>query len=192
MKKALLIVDMSNDFVHDNGGLTVGKPGQDVVPYIVELADEFLKNGDVVVVAMDAHEEQDDHFSRWPQHNIVGTWGQELYGELKTWADANVEKFLYTPKGNYNAFFETGLAQKLRDEHQVEEVHVVGVCSDICDFATIAGADAHGFKTVIHKRGIATFTHNLPAFQSMLKEGYTPQDVFIEMMKVSFHTEVVE
>lgn len=33
-KEALLIVDMSNDFVADNGTLTVGKLAQEIVPYI--------------------------------------------------------------------------------------------------------------------------------------------------------------
>ena len=34
VREALLIVDMSNDFVADNGTLTVGKPAQEIVPYI--------------------------------------------------------------------------------------------------------------------------------------------------------------
>ena len=56
-KEALLIVDMSNDFVADNGTLTVGKPAQAIVSYIKETAQAFLDNGQVVVVSMDDHEE---------------------------------------------------------------------------------------------------------------------------------------
>lgn len=88
-KEALLIVDMSNDFVADNGTLTVGKPAQAIVSYIKETAQAFLDNGQVVVVSMDAHEENDPHFDLWPAHNVTGSYGQQLYGELQDWFEAN-------------------------------------------------------------------------------------------------------
>ena len=34
--EALLIIDMSNDFVDDKGGLTAGKPAQEIVPNIIK------------------------------------------------------------------------------------------------------------------------------------------------------------
>ncbi|SOC11685.1 nicotinamidase-related amidase [Ureibacillus xyleni] len=178
-KEALIIVDMSNDFVADDGSLTAGKPAQEIVPYIVEQANEFLSNEQIVVVAMDAHEENDAHFELWPPHNVVGTKGQQLYGDLFSWlneheANPNV---LVQSKTNYNAFFKTGLAEKLR-ALDVEKVHVVGVCTDICDFLTVAGADAEGFKTAIHKKGVATFTDL--------------GDTFINHMKTCFFTEIIE
>lgn len=177
--QALIIVDMSNDFVADHGSLTAGKPAQEVVPYIIEQANEFLKSGQVVVVAMDAHEENDAHFELWPAHNIVGTEGQELYGDLLTWFKENESNpnVIYQPKTNYNAFFNTNLANELK-ALGVEKVHVVGVCTDICDFLTIAGADAEGFKTAVHMRGVATFTDL----------GHT----FINHMKTCFFTEIIE
>ncbi|MCM3389580.1 cysteine hydrolase [Ureibacillus chungkukjangi] len=177
--KALIIVDMSNDFVADNGSLTAGKPAQEVVPYIIEQANEFLSKDQVVVVAMDAHEENDAHFELWPAHNVVGTKGQELYDDLLTWFKEHESNphVIYQPKTNYNAFFKTNLAQKLK-ALGVEKVHVVGVCTDICDFLTVAGADAEGFKTVIHKRGVATFTDL--------------GDTFVNHMKTCFFTEIIE
>ena len=59
----------------------------------------------------------------------------------------------------------------------VETVHVVGVTTDICDFMTVAGADAEGFKTVVHKDGVATFTDL--------------GDTMLEHMTRCFHTEIV-
>ncbi|AZP04407.1 cysteine hydrolase family protein [Jeotgalibaca ciconiae] len=178
-KEALVIVDMSNDFVADEGTLTVGKPGQDIVPYIEELATQFLANGDIVVVSMDAHQPNDPHFDLWPPHNIEGTKGQQLYGDLYDWFQGHKdhEHLLYQPKANYNAFFQTELAEKLR-KLDVKKVHVAGVTTDICDFLTIAGADAEGFQTVIHKRGIATFTDL--------------GEIMVNHMVRCFHTEVVE
>lgn len=178
-KEALIIVDMSNDFVADEGTLTAGKPAQEIVPYIVDLAKDFINRDQVVVVGMDAHQENDPHFELWPAHNVVGTKGQELYGDLMTWYKENEANpnVIMQSKENYNAFFKTGLAEKLR-EKGVEKVHVAGVCTDICNYLTIAGADAEGFKTVIHKRGSATFTDL--------------GDTFINQMKRCFFTEIVE
>lgn len=179
MREALLIVDMSNDFVADDGSLTAGKPAQEIVPYIVEMADQFLEKDQIVVFAMDAHQENDPHFALWPPHNVVGTKGQQLYGELQDWYEKHKDhpNVIMQPKENYNAFFRTDLADKLRSLG-VEKVHVCGVCTDICDFLTVAGADAEGFKTAVHKRGVATFTDQ--------------GELFIEHMKRCFFTEVVE
>jgi nicotinamidase-related amidase len=177
--EALLVVDMSNDFVADDGGLTVGQPAQQVVPYILEQADLFLKEGGHVVFTMDAHEKDDPHFELWPVHNVIGTVGQQLFGDLHQWYEKHAEggAVHYVPKTNYNAFHRTNLAELLR-ENQIEKVHVVGVCTDICDFLTVAGADAEGFKTAVHKRGMATFTEN--------------GDLFTTHMKVCFHTEIID
>lgn len=179
IKQALLIVDMSNDFIADNGSLTVGKPGQDIVPYIKNLADEFLSEENLVIIPMDAHDPDDPHFELWPPHNVVGTYGQQLYGELHEWYNTHKddENVIYVPKTNYNAFFKTGLAERLKYS-EVERVHVVGVATDICVFSTVSGADAEGFKTVTHKQGVATFTDL--------------GETMFEHMERCFHTEVVE
>jgi nicotinamidase-related amidase len=178
-KETLIIVDMSNDFVADDGSLTAGKVAQEIVPYIIEKANEFLNNNQIVVVAMDAHQENDLHFDLWPVHNVVGTKGQQLYGDLSVWFEKNKSNpnVIMQPKTNYNAFFKTDLAGKLR-AFNVEKVHVVGVCTDICDFLTIAGAGAEGFKTAIHKKGVATFTDL--------------GETFIQHMKTCFFTEIIE
>lgn len=170
---------MSNDFVADEGTLTVGKPAQEIVPYIKDLASKFLAEGNIVVVSMDAHQPNDPHFELWPPHNIVGTEGQQLYGELYDWYENNKahENVMYSAKPNYNAFFQTDLAETFRNLG-VDTVHVVGVTTDICDFLTIAGADAEGFKTAIHKRGVATFTDL--------------GDTMINHMNRCFHTEIIE
>ncbi|WP_377888697.1 cysteine hydrolase family protein [Alkalihalobacillus sp. R86527] len=176
-KEALLIIDMSNDFIHDRGSLTVGLKGQAIVPEIRSLADSFLEEGNEVIVCMDAHQEQDSHFEQWPIHNVIGSWGQELFGELNAWYEdhrlhSNVE---YVPKPEYDAFYQTNLEEILRSKG-VETVHLAGVCTDICDFLTAYGAYARGFKTVAHKRAMATFSNH--------------HDVFLDQMKTIFQTEI--
>lgn len=49
MKKALLIIDYTNDFIADNGSLTCGKPAQALEDYLIELANKFYDNGDYVI-----------------------------------------------------------------------------------------------------------------------------------------------
>lgn len=178
-KEALLIVDMSNDFVDLEGPLNVGEAGLAIVPYIRDLADKFLKDDKYVVISMDDHAPDDKHFDSWPVHNVTGSKGQELYGELKEWYDENKDNdhIIYSMKENYNAFFKTGLEDELR-KRDVDTVHIVGVATDICVFLTASGADAYGFKTVIHKQGVATFTDQ--------------QESGLEHMQRCFHSEIIE
>ncbi|WP_206832031.1 cysteine hydrolase family protein [Alicyclobacillus fructus] len=178
MREALLIVDMSNDFVHDEGTLTVGKPGQAIVPYIVSLADRVLAEGGVVAICMDEHDPDDRHFRDWPPHNVRGTWGQQLYGDLASWYERHAQHpdVWYVPKQSYNAFYHTGLGDRLRNAG-VERVHVCGVCTDICDFLTVAGAYDEGFHASVHRQGCATFTDL--------------GDIFLEHMRRLFHAEIV-
>lgn len=175
---ALLIIDMSNDFVDDDGGLTAGKPAQQIVPEIVAKANEFLQRGEIVAVCMDAHKENDPHFELWPRHNVKGTWGQELYGQLGEWYRKHKDDphVLYVPKPEYDAFYGTDLHERLQ-EHGVKRVHLTGVCTDICDFLTAYGAYARGYKTVVYKKATATFTEN--------------HEVFLKQMNAIFKTEIV-
>ncbi|WEG14813.1 cysteine hydrolase [Pullulanibacillus sp. KACC 23026] len=177
-QEALLIVDMSNDFVHDEGGLTAGKAAQEIVPMIVQKANEFLQAGKVVAICMDAHEPNDTHFELWPKHNVKGTWGQKLYGPLEVWYQENKEHLnvLYIPKPEYDAFFETNLHDQLQ-EKGVARVHVTGVCTDICDFLTVYGAYARGYETVVYSKGTATFTNQ--------------HDLFLKHMEAIFKTKIV-
>ncbi|MCF7802163.1 MAG: cysteine hydrolase [Candidatus Marinimicrobia bacterium] len=175
--EALIIVDMSNDFVHDDGGLTAGKPAQEIVPFIVTQADEMLKNGGNVIIAMDAHLPDDSHFEEWPPHNVIGTWGQKLYGALGEWYEKHEhhERVIYVPKPQYDAFYNTNLEQIL-EELGVKRVKLTGVCTDICVYLTTAGAYYRGLKTQVLANGCATFTEN---HESALKQ-----------MELCFHTEI--
>ena len=111
MKKALLIIDYTNDFIADNGSLTCGKPAQALEDYLIELANKFYDNGDYVIFPTDGHtgDTFSPEYKLFPPHNIVGTPGQELYGKLKDWYEAHkssdrVYKF---NKNRYSSFQNT-------------------------------------------------------------------------------------
>lgn len=164
MKKVLLNVDYTNDFVAEDGALTCGVPGQELHDYIVETTKNFHAAGDYVAFLIDHHFENDTHHPErklFPPHNIDGTDGRKLYGDLEQLyeeikTDENVE---YFNKTRYSAFAGTNLEIKLR-ERGIEEVHIVGVCTDICVLHTAVDAYNKGFKIVIHEKGVASFNQD--------------------------------
>ncbi|WP_079477770.1 cysteine hydrolase family protein [Halobacillus salinus] len=161
MKRALLNIDYTNDFVAEDGALTCGKPGQVIEPYVAELTNQFIKDGDFVVFAVDVHE-QDDPFhpesKLFPPHNIRGTDGRTLYGNVRLSYEANKghSNVMFLDKTRYSAFAGTELELKLR-ERGITELHLVGVCTDICVLHTAVEAYNAGYDIVIHKDGVASF-----------------------------------
>ena len=90
MAKALLIIGYTNDFVADKGSLTVGKPAQTLAPEIMRLADQFLSQHDYVIFPTDGYRLNDPfnpETKLYPAHNIIGTTGQKLYGQVGSWFD---------------------------------------------------------------------------------------------------------
>jgi len=160
-KRALLNIDYTNDFVAENGALTCGKPGQEIEEKIVALTNEFIEAGDYVVFPVDAHEEGDSYHPEsklFPPHNIIGTKGRQFYGKLaKLYEEYKNKENVYSfDKTRYSAFAGTDLEIRLR-ERGIEEVHLVGVCTDICVLHTAVDAYNKGFDIVIHKDGVASF-----------------------------------
>lgn len=164
MKKALLNIDYTNDFVAKNGALTAGTPAQKLEEYIVDLTKKFYENDDYVAFLIDLHYEENElhpENNLFPPHNIDGTDGRKLYGELENLYQEikdsqNVE---YFDKTRYSAFTGTNLELQLR-ERSVNELHLVGVVTDICILHTAIDAYNKGFDIVIHKKGVASFNQD--------------------------------
>lgn len=161
MKKALLNIDYTIDFVAEDGALTCGEPGQNLHDYIVQLTKEFHEKEDYIAFLIDIHYENDrlhPESKLFPPHNIAGTEGRKLYGELEDLYQAIKESphVEYIDKTRYSAFAGTDLELKLR-ERGIKEIHIVGVCTDICVLHTAVDAYNKGFKIVIHNGGVASF-----------------------------------
>jgi nicotinamidase-related amidase len=161
MKKALITIDYTVDFVADEGALTCGEPAQEIEGRILQLSEEFKRNGDYVVLAVDTHKKGDVHHpetTRYPPHNIEGTKGIELYGGLLDFHSENQTdpSVYYMKKTLYSAFAGTDLEIRLR-QRGIEELHLVGVCTDICVLHTAVDAYNRGFKMVIHQDAVASF-----------------------------------
>lgn len=161
MKRALINIDYTYDFVADDGKLTCGLPGQQLEDYIVQLTEQFINDGDFVAFGIDAHEEDDEYHPEsklFPPHNINGTPGKQLYGKLQDVYLVNKDKanVFYFDKTRYSAFTGTNLELKLR-ERNIQELHLVGVCTDICILHTAIDAYNKGFDVVVHEKGVASF-----------------------------------
>lgn len=160
-KRALINVDYTWDFVADQGALTCGQPGQAIEQEIVRLTKEFIEAGDFVVFAIDVHKKDDPYHPEtklFPPHNIEGTDGRKLYGELQEIYEQYKEQdhVYWMDKTRYSAFAGTDLEIQLR-ARGITEIHLVGVCTDICVLHTAVDAYNKGFDIVIHEKGVASF-----------------------------------
>ena len=82
MKKALVIVDMQNDFVHPYGKLQVPY-ATDIISTIQELKKKAKAKGVPVIYTQDWHTKDDAEFKVWPEHCVENTLGAEIIDELK-------------------------------------------------------------------------------------------------------------
>lgn len=155
--KALIVIDYTVDFVV--GKLPCGQPAIDIETRIAELTESFVAQGDWVVMAVDLHEENDTHHPEhrlFPPHNIRGTDGRSLYGKLDEAYLRERERIYWMDKTRYSAFCGTDLELRLR-ERGIGEVHLVGVCTDICVLHTAVDAYNKGFRIAVHTDAVATF-----------------------------------
>lgn len=155
--RALIVIDFTNDFV--DGNLPVGKPAEDIQGTVARLTRQFCEQGDYVVMAVDLHEENDPYHPEtklFPPHNLRGTRGRDLYGDLKQVYDEHGSEIYWMDKTRYSAFCGTDLNQKLR-ERGITDVHLIGVCTDICVLHTAVDAYNYGYSITVYEDAVASF-----------------------------------
>lgn len=154
--RALIVVDMLNDFIDPKGKLYCGPTASAIVPFVKAKVDEFIAQGDQVVFLMDSHRPDDLEFKRFPPHCIAGTPGADLIPEL-----AKIESpyVIYVPKTRYSGFYGTPLETIVDSLFAagVDTYEVVGVCTSICVMDTVGGLANRDHQVVIHKAGVADF-----------------------------------
>ncbi|OFS87013.1 isochorismatase [Oligella sp. HMSC05A10] len=161
MKKAFILIDYSYDFIADQGALTTGQPGQALEQDILSYCQEFVDNGDYLVIAMDDHFEGDQYHPEsklFPPHNLHASPGQQLYGAIQDYYEQvktrNNVHFYY--KTRYSAFAGTNLDQKLR-ERDIKDIYLAGVCTDICIIHTAVDAYNLGYTIHVPESCVASF-----------------------------------
>jgi nicotinamidase-related amidase len=151
MNRALVVIDMIEDFVHDGGALYCGPSMAKIVPVIQRELARARDAGETVVYLADNHLPDDAEFAMFPPHALVGTKGAEIVPELAPAAGEIV-----IPKRRYSGFFGTDLDITLR-ERGVDTLRLVGDCTNICVLYTAADARNLGYAVEIVQDGVTSF-----------------------------------
>ncbi|MCE5204864.1 MAG: nicotinamidase [Porphyromonadaceae bacterium] len=180
MKKALLIVDVQNDFCP--GGALGVKEGDKVVPVINKLMKQF----DLVISSQDWHPADSVHFEKWPVHCVAGTWGAQLHADLKDHKiDLKLRKGTDNEDDGYSAFEATNVAltKYLRD-HEVTTIYVCGLTTDYCVKQTALDAVKQGFHTFVITDAIAAVNAQPGDDRSALHEMYAAGCILMESEEI--------
>lgn len=145
---ALVIIDMQNDFVRDDGTLQV-KSAPATVPAIARLLDLARGSGMRVVFSQDTHDPGDPEFEIWPEHALRGTRGWEMIDEL-----APRDGELVVQKVRYDAFYGTELDHMLR-LWNVSTILLCGTVANICVHYTAASAALRWYDVVVPKDAVS-------------------------------------
>jgi len=162
MKRALVVIDMIEDFAHEGGALYCGPSMARIIPVIQGELERARAAGEPVVYLTDAHLPDDAEFEMFPPHAIVGTKGARIVPELAP-AAADV----VIPKRRYSGFFGTDLDITLR-EKGVDTLRLVGDCTNICVLYTAADARNLGYAVEVVEDGVTSFDEE--AHRSALRE----------------------
>jgi nicotinamidase/pyrazinamidase len=157
-KRALLVIDMLNDFIEFDGALPIGPTGAAIVPAIERQIAAARKQGEPVVYICDRHRPDDAEFADWPPHCVEGTEGADVVDELTPH-----EGDIIVPKRRYSGFNGTDLNLTLR-ELDIGTLRLVGCCTNICVLYTAADARMAGFDIEVPTDCVATFNQESHEF----------------------------
>jgi nicotinamidase/pyrazinamidase len=172
--KALILVDLQNDFADPKGALYVDK-GEQVVSVANRLTSSM--KFDIVVATMDWHPSGHGSFAStsgelvgtlgelngrpqiwWPDHCVWNTPGSELHKNLLTGrANLIIRKGMDRDVDSYSAFFDNdaspiGLSSYL-SERDVDEVYIMGLATDYCIKFTALDSIKQCFDTYLIEDG---------------------------------------
>lgn len=163
MAKALIIVDVQNDFV-EGGSLGV-EGGTALAERLTEkLGGVFPEMFDHIVYTQDWHIDPVGHFSSepdfvntWPIHCVADENGSEIVSVLQNAITGLEKEPINIRKGEYEAAYSAFEGtneddidlETLLKNRDVDEVVVVGIATEHCVRATAVDASDAGFKTSV-------------------------------------------
>lgn len=189
-KKALILVDLQNDFCR-GGSLEV--PDGDAV---IQVANQLQPKFDLVIATKDWHPQDHTSFASnhpgtkigemimldnmsqvmWPDHCVQETKGSDFHPQLDV---SRINKIIYkgTDKNidSYSAFYDnahqraTGLAEYLQNEN-VNEIYIMGLATDYCVKFSCLDAELLGFDVHIIEEGCRGVELNPGDIESAMNE----------------------
>jgi nicotinamidase/pyrazinamidase len=150
--RVLMAVDVQEGFTR-KGNLS-SDTCTAAIPRIKRIVEEEQAVGTPVIFTKDSHREGDPEFETFPPHCIVGTDEHDLVEELRKFEP---EAAAVVQKSRYSAFHGTKLDEILRDLAP-DDVHLIGLCTDICVLHTAADLRNRDYRVVVHRDGVETFS----------------------------------
>lgn len=136
MKSVLVVVDMQNDFIDGVLGSEYNK--NVVLPNVVKLINNFVASGNGIVFTRDTHILERDKETiealRIPQHCILNTNGWEIHKDIQEiFSDIGSTPGVYTiNKDSFGSLNELAKYVNLFNIDKDTEIHICGLCTDIC------------------------------------------------------------
>ncbi len=155
-KKALMVVDVQNDFFP--GGALGIKGGDRIIPVINKYIKKFAAKRLPIFATRDWHPKETKHFNKfggvWPVHCIQNTEGAAFHPKLKLPKEAVLLYKGINPKeDSYSAFQardKNGIRlRKLLKMLGTEEIYIAGLATDYCVRFSTHDALKSGFKVKI-------------------------------------------
>lgn len=152
--KILLVVDAQNDFVT---GAFANPEAQKVIAVLYNKVKKRIEEGWIVIFTQDTHWE--DTYSETMEgknlpvpHCIDESWGWQIISQLQEFMGESVSLIKHR-FGNIDLYarLERVLPQGWFENGYIEEIELVGFCTDICvvSNALILKASVQGEKTII-------------------------------------------
>ena len=179
-KRALLTIDMTNDFTLKSFNPDLAFDGaQAIVPEIRRLQDAFLDANLPVIYSTDRHLPTDFELKKWGPHSMKGSVGSEIVEGLRTdgvhtlernWSPqdvemVNAEHLLWeVEKGTYSLFTDNGGTPTAMDSvlrslgfEPGDELYITGVHTNCCDMHAAMDAFFRGYRPVTVRDATAGF-----------------------------------
>ena len=190
MKKALILVDIQNDFLP--GGALAVPEGDAIVPLVNRIQEKF----DLILATKDHHPADHGSFAAnheskkpgeiidlhgltqilWPVHCVQDSEGAEFSKELDM---TGVEKVFCKGENpgidSYSGFFDNGKRQKTGlDDYlkskDVDTVYIAGLATDYCVKFTALDAVELGYETYVIKDATRAVNLQPGDFEASLQE----------------------
>ena len=147
IKKALLVIDMLNDFVREGAPLKVPNIEKIIEPIKREV-EKARSGGYSVIYLCDSHDKNDREFKMFPPHAVKNTEGSRIIEELKPQGNDMIIR-----KGSFSGFFNTELDEVLK-RLEVKKLIVTGDVTNICVLYTVVDAVMRDYEVDVVKDAV--------------------------------------
>ncbi len=147
---------MLNGFCRKGFPLSLEDSTTKIENEIISRIREYRRNNFPFLFICDSHTMNDPEIHNpYPPHCLEGTIEAKIIDKLLPFSsEENIVR-----KNTLSIFFNTDLDERLSKE-SIEEIEIVGVCSDICVHYAAYECTIRGFKTIINDQGTLPLFYN--------------------------------